>query len=245
MQWHIGCSGFHYKEWKEVFYPKDLPAAKWFEYYCRQFNTIEINNTFYRFPDLRNLQGWFQKSPSSFVFSIKVPQIITHQRKFRDTKDLLYNFYDVLSAGLGEKLGPVLFQLPPQLHFSSETLNDMLNQLDDSFMNVVEFRHISWWRKEVVAALGSHKAVFCSVSYPGLINEVVTAMPFCYYRFHGVPKLYHSSYTESFLQDVVQQITAHKDAEKAFLYFNNTASAAAIGNAKAVEQMVKDNSGQI
>lgn len=238
-EWYIGCSGFHYKEWRNVFYPKGLPASGWFGFYCRHFNTIEINNTFYRFPELKNLQNWYDKTPASFVFSIKVPKIITHQKKFEDTRDLLQEFYDVLLNGLQEKLGPVLFQLPPQFSYSPERLHAITAQLDASFTNVIEFRHISWWRKEVTEELSRQRITFCGVSFPGLIDDVIFSSPFVYYRFHGVPKLYHSSYDEGFLENIVHQIRENKEARKAFLYFNNTASAAAIDNARFVQEQTK------
>jgi uncharacterized protein YecE (DUF72 family) len=237
MQWYIGCSGFYYKEWKELFYPKGLPQQQWFAYYCQHFNTLELNVTFYRFPELKLLQNWYQKAPPQFVFSAKVPQLITHQKKMEGTADILKEYYDVLSNGLSEKLGCVLFQLPPQLIYSEEKLNTIIAQLDPSFTNVIEFRHISWWRKEVMDILGRHGIVFCGASYPGLVSDVIINTPVCYYRFHGVPRLYYSSYDESFLQNVVTTIRQSNEVGKAYLYFNNTAAAAALDNAKYVQKL--------
>ena len=235
LQWYIGCSGFYYKEWKGIFYPKELSQPHWFAYYCQHFNTLELNVTFYRFPELKLLQNWYAKAPDDFIFSAKVPQLITHQKKFVDTGDVLKEFYEVLSKGLAEKLGGVLFQLPPKFTYSEENLNLIVQQVDASFTNVIEFRHISWWRKEVMEALSRHHITFCGVSYPGLINDVVLNTPVCYYRFHGVPKLYYSAYEETFLQEVVTTIKKEPKVEKAFLYFNNTAAAAALGNAKFIQ----------
>lgn len=238
LQWYIGCSGFYYKEWKEVFYPKGLPQQQWFSFYCQHFNTLELNVTFYRFPELKLLQNWYQKAPSQFIFSAKVPQLITHQKKFEGTADILKEYYDVLSNGLAEKLGGVLFQLPPQLIYSEEKLNTIIAQLDTSFTNVIEFRHISWWRKEVMDILSHHHITFCGVSYPGLMDDVVMNTPVCYYRFHGVPKVYYSSYDEAFLQKVVTAIKGNSRTQKAYLYFNNTAAAAALANAQCVQNSI-------
>lgn len=237
-QWYIGCSGFYYKEWKEVFYPKGLPQQQWFTYYCQHFNTLELNVTFYRFPELKLLQNWYQKAPPQFVFSAKVPQLITHQKKMEGTEDILKVYYAVLRDGLAEKLGCVLFQLPPQFIYTEEKLNTIVDQLDTSFTNVIEFRHISWWRREVMDILGRHGITFCGVSYPGLISEVVMNAPVAYYRFHGVPKLYYSSYDEAFLQKIVMEIKQNNKIEKAYLYFNNTAAAAALANAQYVQQLM-------
>ncbi|MBD0333582.1 MAG: DUF72 domain-containing protein, partial [Chitinophagaceae bacterium] len=126
LNWHIGCSGFYYKEWKEIFYPKGLPQKQWFEYYCQHFSTLEINNTFYRFPELKALQSWYQRSPAHFLFSVKVPKVITHEQKFIGTEELLKQFYDVALQGLGEKLGPILFQLPPHLTYNAEKLHQII-----------------------------------------------------------------------------------------------------------------------
>src|SRR5438309_1499516 len=105
VKWHIGCSGFHYKEWKEIFYPKGLAQAKWFPYYAQHFDTLEINNTFYRFPEIKLFQNWYDKSPGHYNFSVKVPQIITHYKQFKETEKLLEDFYAITKEGLKEKLG--------------------------------------------------------------------------------------------------------------------------------------------
>src|SRR5437868_13191221 len=111
MQWHIGCSGYHYSSWKEVFYPKDLPQKKWFDFYASRFDTLELNVTFYRFPQLRFLQNWYSISPDGFSFAVKAPRLITHFKQFNECERLLDDFYTTTKEGLAEKLGPLLFQL--------------------------------------------------------------------------------------------------------------------------------------
>jgi uncharacterized protein YecE (DUF72 family) len=234
-QWYIGCSGFHYKEWKNVFYPKGVPEAKWFEYYCRHFNTLELNVTFYRFPQLSILEGWYRRSPKDFTFAVKVPRVITHIKQFKDAQPELNDFYNLLSLGMKEKLGCVLFQLPPKYHYSEENLEKILSHIHPAFVNVVEFRHESWWRDDVKEQLWLHHVIFCGESYPGLPDEVVINNAISYYRFHGVPKLYHSSYDESFLQKVVEELKESNKVTEAYLFFNNTASGAAINNARFVQ----------
>src|SRR3954470_19712801 len=120
IKWHIGCSGFHYKHWKGVFYPEDLPQKKWFEYYCQFFDTLELNVTFYRFPQLSFLQNWHDKTPTKFRFAVKAPKAITHYKKFSGTADMLTDFYTTVRDGLKDKLGCILFQLPPRLSYSEE-----------------------------------------------------------------------------------------------------------------------------
>src|SRR5688500_3540390 len=100
--WHIGCSGFYYKEWKEVFYPKELPQKEWLKFYAEHFDNLEINNTFYKYPEPKLFKDWFQRSPDNFRFSVKVPRIITHYKKFNETKELLNDFYAMAADGLKE-----------------------------------------------------------------------------------------------------------------------------------------------
>ena len=122
MQYHIGCSGFYNKDWKNDFYPNGLAQRKWFEYYCTQFNSLELNTTFYRFPRVEFLQKWYDKSPSDFKFSVKAPRLITHFKQLKDCERLLDDFYSTIREGLKEKLGTVLFQLPAKIIYSEELL---------------------------------------------------------------------------------------------------------------------------
>jgi uncharacterized protein YecE (DUF72 family) len=241
IQWYIGCSGFYYQEWKEVFYPKGWPQKKWFEYYCQHFNTLEINNTFYRFPEEKTLKSWYDRSPDNFLFTVKATQTITHQKPFQDTQTQIQEFYAVVKEGLGPKLGPVLFQLPPRLAYSPAMLESIITQLDAAYINVIEFRHASWWREDVYTTLKKKGIVFSGTSYPDLPNDVICTSSINYYRFHGVPKLYYSEYSPAFLRQIAQLIKEDSSITKAFLYFNNTAAAAALTNAHFVQEFVQSN----
>ena len=229
--WHIGCSGFHYKEWKEAFYPKGLPQRKWFDYYCTHFNTLELNVTFYRFPQVSFLENWYQKSPEGFIFSIKAPRLITHYKKFNDTRQLLDDFYGTAREGLKDKLGPVLFQFPAQVKYEEALLQRIIEQLDNAFTNVLEFRDTGWWREDVYRLLAAHNIVFCGMSHPSLPDQAIVNTATAYYRFHGVPTLYYSEYPVPFLDRIYQEIESCSTIKTAYLYFNNTAALAAIHNA--------------
>lgn len=220
-----------------MFYPEKLAQKRWFEFYAQHFNTIEINNTFYRFPEQKLFDNWYDKALPDFCFSVKVPQVITHHQRFRETEGLLNDFYLVAREGLKEKLGPILFQLPPSMKYDEGLLQAIIGQLNVTYENVIEFRHISWWRKEVFAALKKANVVFCGVSYPGLIDDAVANLPISYYRFHGVPRLYYSGYDEDFLQRIARQI-AGSDTTTAYVYFNNTAEGAALENARYLQYLV-------
>ncbi|UOQ66956.1 DUF72 domain-containing protein [Hymenobacter volaticus] len=237
--WHVGCSGYHYRHWKGVFYPEKLPQRLWFEYYSQHFRTLELNVTFYRFPQLSFLENWYQISPADFKFSVKAPRLITHYKQFNDTAQLLADFYGTVQEGLVEKLGPVLFQLPPRMAYSDERLQRILDSLDPAFRNVLEFRHPSWWEGHVYQELARRGVAFCGQSHPQLPDEVVANANVLYYRFHGLPELYKSPYSEDYLRQVVTQIEGAQQVQEAYLYFNNDIDASAIGNARQMQELVR------
>jgi uncharacterized protein YecE (DUF72 family) len=232
INWRIGCSGFYYKEWKEVFYPPKLPQRLWFDFYCKHFSTLELNFTFYQFPKLSTLQKWNNESPDDFIFSLKVPRLITHYKKFTETEQLLNDFYDVVKDGLGNKTGAILFQLPPQLHYSEEMLGQIINSMHSGFANVIEFRSNTWWRENVYKELAAKNISFCGISHPKLPDSLIINNERVYYRFHGVPAIYKSAYENNFLKKIADEIYGNKKINTAFLYFNNTNGIAALNNAK-------------
>src|SRR5215203_3868926 len=239
-KWKVGCSGFAYKDWKEVFYPAGLPQSKWFTYYTEHFNTLELNITFYRFPTLKSLHAWYEKAPQDFMFSAKVPRWITHYRKFEETERMIGDFYGLLKEGLKEKMACVLYQLPGRFEYSKNKLQKMIAQMDYSFTNVIEFRNEGWWRKDVIALLKKNNIGFCGVSFPKLPDDAVINTPTPYYRFHGVPKLFYSQYSKAFVKKIYEQLAAKKSAATVFVYFNNTATQAAINNARYLQTLIKE-----
>ena len=238
MQWRIGCSGFYYNHWKGIFYPEDLPKSKWFDYYKQHFNTLELNVTFYRFPKLEVFEGWHEKTPKDFSFSVKAPRFITHFKQFNDTAEIMAGYYDTMQKGLKKKLGCVLFQLPPRAAYTEERFGKILATLDPSFKNVLEFRHPSWWNKEVFKILGKHKITFCGQSHPLLPDDIIQNTALVYYRFHGTPDLYKSPYSQPFLERVANEIMLNKKSKKAFLFFNNDIDGSAIKNARQLQQII-------
>lgn len=238
MKWHIGCSGFHYKDWRGRFYPEKLAMKNWFDYYTKFFDTVELNVTFYRFPQLSFLQNWYQKSPEHFRFSVKAPKAITHYKQFHDSVRMITDFYETINNGLQEKLGPVLFQLPPRLAYDEERLERIINNLNPSFNNVVEFRHESWWRDDVYKALAERNITFCGMSHPTLPDDVIINTPNMYYRFHGVPDLYRSPYSKEFLQGVVNAVKSNNKVKTGWFYFNNDFDAAGVRNAEDMISLI-------
>jgi len=237
MEWHIGCSGFHYKHWKGSFYPTDLPQRRWFEFYAARYKTLELNVTFYRFPTVNMLQQWYQAAPTDFRFSVKAPRAITHFKQFHGTVDMLESFYGTIREGLQEKLGPVLFQFPPRFRYDDARLQRVTDQLDPGYANVLEFRHPGWWRQEVFDALSCKGVTFCGMSHPGLPDTIITNTELVYYRFHGVPDLYRSAYSEKSLTAFANTLLQVDKVTQTWCYFNNDAAVAAVHDAQTLAQL--------
>ena len=230
-----GCSSYYNRKWINVFYPEALPTKDWFAYYCEHFNTYELNASFYKFPTAKSLHTWYKKSPDGFIFSVKAPKIITHTKKFVACERELAEFYEACREGLKDKLGCVLFQLPPSFAYSSEKLALIINALNPNFKNVIEFRNVSWWTQEVFDAFIKNKLIFCSVSYPGLPPAIIATNSTGYVRLHGDPKLFYSEYSEAELSKMYEEIEHAKKIKTVFIYFNNTASTAGILNALSIK----------
>ena len=231
LKWYIGCSGFYNRHWRGIFYPDRLPQRAWFEYYSSRLNTLEINSTFYQFPKVERLNKWYDASPRQFVFSVKAPRLITHFRSFNDCQQLLDDFYASIEEGLRDKLGCVLFQLPARLEYSEEKLTQLCLSMRPGFHNVIEFRHASWWRDDVLDTLHRNQVIFCNVSFPRLPEMLIATAPVFYMRLHGDEKLFYSDYDIERLSNWHEEIQQLPGLQKAFIYFNNTAGLHGIQNA--------------
>jgi len=160
MNLYVGTSGFSYKEWKGPFYPKDLPDKQMLHFYGERFRTVEINNTFYRMPKPGVLEAWTAEVPADFRFVIKASQRITHIQRLNDADGSLSYFLKVVVA-LQERLGPVLFQLPPNMKKDASRLRAFLELLPKQYRAAFEFRHQSWFDSEVFALLRDHQVALC------------------------------------------------------------------------------------
>jgi uncharacterized protein YecE (DUF72 family) len=236
MLFHIATSGWFYREWKGAFYPDELPSHKWFGHYAQQFNTVELNAPFYRWPKPATVKTWKRQSPEHFRYSVKVNRTITHDKKFNGTEKLIQEFYQIAEV-LGEKMGCFLFQLPPNFEFTHDRLEMILPQLNSAHKNVLEFRHASWWTPEVFSAFKKHKIIFCSVSAPKLPNDLIVTAEIIYIRFHGPKRWFYGLYSDQQLVAWATKIAA-SNAKEAWIYFNNTADGSAIANARALEKII-------
>ncbi len=238
MKYFIGCSGYFYWGWKGRFYPEDLKPNQWFKYYSSVFDTVEINSTFYHFPKGTTIKKWYKDSPEDFVFSVKVNKSITHLKKFKDTQDLINQFYQVVSQNLKEKLGTFLFQLPPSYKYSKINFERLIKQLNPDFKNVIEFRHKSWWNEEVYKSLEENNLCFCSISSPNLPEDLVKTSDFGYVRFHGKDSWYKYDYTKEELENWAEKIKK-AGFKECYIYFNNDFYAYAPKNALKLKDILK------
>ena len=160
MNLYVGTSGYSYKEWKGTFYPEDLPDKQMLRFYGERFRSVEINNTFYRMPKASVLEAWAKEVPADFVFVLKASQRITHHQRLKDADDSMSYLLEVAGA-LKERLGPLLFQLPPYLRKDAPRLREFLALLPSDRRAAFEFRHQSWFDDEIFGLLRDHRAVLC------------------------------------------------------------------------------------
>ncbi|HEX3817471.1 MAG TPA: DUF72 domain-containing protein [Chthoniobacterales bacterium] len=213
----VGTSGFQYAEWKGTFYPEDLPASKMLPFYAERFSTTEINYTFHRIPSAKTIENWSKLTPENFRFALKAPQKVTHFAKLRDCADTLEYFCRVVSA-LGERLGPVLFQLPPNFKKDAERLGDFLRELP-AMRAAFEFRHESWLDDEIFELLRAHNLALC------LADTEKLAAPTTATADYGYLRLRREDYTSD---DVARwaEFVRQKEAKwrEVFVYFKHEES---------------------
>jgi uncharacterized protein YecE (DUF72 family) len=236
-KYFVGCSGWYYWHWHELFYPADIPRKAWFDFYAGQFDTVELNAPFYAWPTVATVQSWLkQASASDMVYTVKVCELITHVKRFSRTKELVKDFGHIADL-LGPRMGCFLFQLPPSFHYSPARLKRIVEQLDPRRRNVVEFRHRSWWNDRVYTAFREAGVIFCSCSGPRLPDELVTTADDIYIRFHGTKQWYRHDYSDDELKVWADRIKA-SGAKRVWAYFNNDRQGYSIKNARQLLKML-------
>ncbi|MDD3787717.1 MAG: DUF72 domain-containing protein [Petrimonas sp.] len=236
---YVGCSGFSNNDWKGGFYPENLSPKEYLHFYSGVFNAVEINSTFYRTPSSQTIQNWYSQTPGNFRFFIKIPKRITHTARLNAVSADVNDFCGLFIQGLREKNGGFLFQLPPSFVYSEENLARVLQATSDGCLNVMEFRHASWWTDHVMKALAEKGIVFSGVSIPKDIPYEVNVnhSGFLYYRLHGKPVMFKSAYSDEFLDGLAVQL---KNADRtSYIFFNNTWGMSAIRNAQYVQMKLK------
>jgi len=231
----IGTSGYIYKHWKGIFYPEDLPQRKWLEFYSSHFDTVELNNTFYRLPERATFESWRERTPEDFIFSVKGSRLITHIKRLKNSEEPLKNFLDN-SEGLGGKLGPILFQLPPRMKPDKNLIHEFLSLLPGNKRFVFEFRDSSWIRDDILYELERKNIAFCIYDMPGYTTPIIKTADFSYIRFHGGEVLYGSSYTDEELERWASEIKGL--GCDVYIYFNNDVGGFAVKNALTLKEFL-------
>jgi uncharacterized protein YecE (DUF72 family) len=240
----IGTSGYNYPHWwNGVFFPSDLAQRKWLEFYAEYFDTVELNVSFYRLPKKEAFNSWYKRTPRRFTYAVKGSRFITHIKRLRDCKEPLSLFFDYASP-LKEKLGAVLWQLPPRFRFEKERLEEfcvLLSTLRRSRLlrHAFEFRDASWLCQEAFRILEEFNFAFCIAHGSSLpLIEKVTS-DFIYLRLHGGEVLYGSDYSDKELNQWAKKIEEWKHTGKiVFVYFNNDAYGFAVKNALTLKKIV-------
>ena len=238
-RFYIGTSGWHYDDWRGRFYPEKLPKSQWLDFYARHFPALELNNTFYRLPSEEAFRKWYESSPEGFVFAVKVSRYITHIKKLKDCAEEVEKFMS-RAVLLKEKLGPLLYQLPPGLHRDDDRLTDFLKILPRGRKNVIEFRHESWLVDEVFEILRLHQMGFCIFDMPKLTSPIKATADFAYIRFHGSGSLYSSRYGDEEMAKWAKKIAKlAKGLEAVYIYFNNDIAGDALENAATIRNYLE------
>ncbi|PYJ61975.1 MAG: DUF72 domain-containing protein [Verrucomicrobia bacterium] len=214
MNFYVGTSGYSYKEWKGTFYPEDLPDKQMLRFYGERFRSVEINNTFYRMPKASVLEAWAKEVPADFMFVLKASQRITHHQRLKDADDSVSYLLEVAGA-LKERLGPLLFQLPPYLRKDAPRLREFLALLPSDRRAAFEFRHQSWFDDEVFGLLRDHRAVLCIAEAE---NEL--EIPFVSTADWGYLRLRRPDYGDAELKAWAKRVH-EQEWREAFIFFKH------------------------
>ena len=229
----VGTSGWVYKDWRGRFYPPELPTAEWFGYFSRHFDTVEVNNTFYRRVPDSVFDAWRAQAPPGFQYAVKASRVLTHRKKLIDAAEILPTVLDPASR-LGSSLGPILYQLPPRWRCNPERLRSFVGVLPTGIRHVVEFRDPSWYTDEVRAILDEAGVGFCVHDLKGEGSPVWTTGRLAYVRFHGpTSTAYRGRYGKGRLRRWAETIgELASDGREVFAYFNNDVGGAALDDAR-------------
>jgi uncharacterized protein YecE (DUF72 family) len=245
----IGTSGYIYPHWEGIFYPEDWPKSKKLEYYCQHFDTVELNSTFYRLPGEKAFEGWYKRTPKNFIFAVKVSRFITHIKKLVDCKEP-WKIFLKRALTLKEKLGPLLFQMPPFFKATEENIRKLedflkvitktLNPKTYNLKFAFEFRNKTWCNEKIYQILREKNCAWVVVNSPEWPKEYEVTADFVYVRMHGSKILFGSKYTKRELEDLAQRIKKwQKQNLDVYIYFNNDAYGYAVENAKELFELCK------
>ena len=234
---HIGTSGWHYKHWIGTYYPADTKEKDQLSLYIRDFNTVELNNSFYNLPSAKTFKNWAAATPSDFVFAIKGSRYISHMKKLKVLKADIDHFLNRVSK-LGAKTGPILFQLPPRWKLNIERLETFLSRLDTQYRYTFEFRNASWYDEQAYELLRQHNCAFCIYELAGHHSPEIVTADFVYIRLHGPGAKYQGSYSTQTLKKWAAKCSAWQQQGKdVYIYFDNDQAGYAAFNALKLRQL--------
>ena len=250
LQLRVGCSGWQYRHWRGNFYPAELPTTRWFAHYAAIFDTVEVNNTFYRLPETGTFERWRETMPDRFVAAIKASRFLTHMKKLLNAEEPIKRLFG-RAAALGPRLGPVLYQLPPSMRRDLPRLENFLAKLPRhialagqrrrAVQHAIEFRDPSWYVPETFAALEHHGVALCLHDRAGSATPEIAVGPFIYVRFHGTSGAYHGGYPDPDLEArAVWLARQHLAGRDVYAYFNNDIGGMAPRDALTLRRMVHD-----
>jgi uncharacterized protein YecE (DUF72 family) len=235
---HIGTSGWHYDHWRGPFYPRDLSPKAYLEYYIECFHTVEINNSFYQLPKEETLAMWRDTVPDQFIFAVKGSRYITHMKKLKDPRKTVPAFLERVEV-LGDKAGPILFQLPPRWQSNPQRLDSFLNALPRRFRYAFEFRDPSWFNSEVYDSLRGHGAAFCIYELGGQVSPKEITADFVYIRLHGPGGPYQGQYPTEVLAEWARAFAAWaRQGKEIYCYFDNDEAGYAAQDAWNIQEMI-------
>jgi uncharacterized protein YecE (DUF72 family) len=236
---HIGTSGWHYKHWVGTYYPATCRAPQMLEHYVRDFDTVELNNSFYRLPTPEAFDCWRDATPPDFRFAVKGSRFLTHNKKLKEPENALENLLP-RAERLGKKLAVLLWQLPPKWRKNVERLEEFLATLPRAHRYSFEFREPSWLSDDVLRVLARYNAAFCIYELAGFHTALEVTADFAYVRLHGPGAAkYQGSYSEAQLAGWAERIAEWSARLRAiYIYFDNDQHGYAAQNAKALKEMV-------
>ncbi len=239
----IGCSGWQYRHWRGNFYPEDLPQSRWFSFYATRFDTVEINNSFYRLPEKETFARWRAAAPNRFLFAVKASRYLTHMKKLKDPVEPVRRMFERV-RGLGSCLGPVLYQLPPHWRCDQARLDAFLDVIPRDVVQAVEFRDPSWYADRIFDTLQLHGVALCLHDMKGSAAPRLAVGPCVYVRFHGAGARYGGRYPDSALERWADWLASQRAAGyPIYAYFNNDVGGHAPRDAARLSALLAEHAG--
>ena len=234
----VGCSGWQYKHWRGDFYPSNLRQVRWFEHYASIFDTVEINNTFYRLPERATFAAWARRAPPGFTFAVKASRFLTHMKKLKDPEEPIDRLFSRMRP-LRTHQGPVLYQLPPGWRVDHTRFEHFLDVLPRNVRHAIEFREPSWYDPAVLDLMKRRGVALCLHDMPGSATGQDVTAPFIYVRFHGASSRYGGSYPDERLRNWAEWLNQRRDQGcDVYTYFNNDIGGHAPRNALTLRRML-------